>query len=82
MATTIAELFETDLAEEISGGRVIKLVYSESKNMLSVVAEFDKTVSAKALSDASETVAKGLGGVSVSIFAKYYPARFKKKKKK
>ncbi len=78
MATTIAELFETDLAEEISGGRVIKLVYSESKNMLSVVAEFDKTVSAKALSDASEIVAKGLGGVSVSIFPKYDPSLFTK----
>ncbi len=53
MAATIAELFE--LPEETSGGRVIKLVYSESKNTLSVLAEFDRTLSAKALSDVSES---------------------------
>ncbi len=78
MATTITELFETALPAEIADGRVTKLVFSENKNSLSVLAEFDKTVSAKALFEASDVVAKKLDGVSVSIFPKFDPLLFTK----
>ncbi len=77
MSAKISELFDTlTLPQSVADGRVLKIVYTESKNTLMMNVELDELVSASELIVLGEQLSGALDGTEVSVFPKYHSSLF------
>ncbi len=77
MSAKLSELFDTlTLSPSVADGRVLKIVYTESKNTLMMNLELDELVAAEELLSLGEQLTKSLDGTEVSVFPKYHASLF------
>ena len=77
MSAKISELFDTlTLPQSVADGRVLKIVYTESKNTLMMNVELDELVPASELIALGEQLSAALDGTEVSVFPKYHSSLF------
>ncbi len=77
MAAKISELFQNiTLSPSVADGRILKMIYTESKNILMINLELDDTVPASDLIDLGEQISKTLDNTEVSVFPKYHSTLF------
>ncbi len=77
MSAKISELFDTlTLSPSVADGRVLKIVYTESKNTLMMNLELDELVAAADLIALGEQLSEALDGTEVSVFPKYHSSLF------
>ncbi len=77
MSAKISELFDTlTLSPSVADGRVLKMVYTESRNTLMMNVELDELVGAADLIALGEQLTAALDGTEVSVFPKYHSSLF------
>ena len=77
MSAKISELFDTlTLPQSVADGRVLKIVYTESKNTLMMNVELDELVPASELIALGDQLSGALDGTEVSVFPKYHSSLF------
>ncbi len=77
MSAKISELFDTlTLSPSVADGRVLKIVYTESKNTLMMNLELDELVPACELVSLGLQLTEALNGTEVSVFPKYHSSLF------
>ncbi len=76
MSAKISELFDKlNLAPSVADGRVLKIVFSETKSEMKINLELDDTVSAEDLIGMGAQLSETLG-VDVLVFPKYHSSLF------
>lgn len=77
MAVKISELFDKlTLSSAVADGRVLKMVYNESRNALNINLELDDTVPATELIALGEQLTAALGETEVAVYPKYHSSLF------
>ncbi len=77
MSVKISELFNTlTLSPSVADGRVLKIVYTESKNTLMMNLELDDLVPAAELINLGKQISEVLDGAEASVFPKYHSSLF------
>lgn len=77
MSAKLCELFDNvELSPAAAQGRVLKIVYNESKKNVNINLELDNTITAAELAQLGETLTAALGEAEVSVYPKYHPSLF------
>ena len=77
MSAKLCELFDNvEFSPAAAQGRVLKIVYNESKKSVNINLELDNTVTAAELAQLGETLTAALGEAEVSVYPKYHPSLF------
>ncbi len=77
MSAKLCELFDSvELSPAAAQGRVLKIVYNESKKTVNINLGLDNTVTAAELIQLGETLTAALGEAEVSVYPKYHSSLF------